>query len=186
MKSFKNRLSLPNVLPLISYQYVCHESILVVDAKTVLESLQILKKHLSYQYHLLTSIAGVDLLTGYYRFVVIYELLSIVYNTRVRVKVFLPDTAILLSSTQIFINANWWEREIWDLFGIFFRGNNDLRRILTDYGFEGHPLRKDFPLYGYHEVRYNDTLGRIVTESVMLDQDYRVYSFENVWKIINY
>jgi NADH:ubiquinone oxidoreductase subunit C len=79
---------------------------------------------------------------------------------------------------SVFINANWWEREIWDLFGIFFTKHNDLRRILTDYGFEGHPLRKDFPLFGYTEVSYNEVKKRVVSERVLLSQEYRDFTFK--------
>jgi len=106
---------------------------------------------------MLTYIAGIDLYGLLYRFCVVYDLLSLTYNTRIRVKVYLTETGSVNSIINIYLNSNWWEREIWDLFGIYFENHPDLRRILTDYGFEGFPLRKDFPLYGYVELRYDET-----------------------------
>jgi NADH:ubiquinone oxidoreductase subunit C len=123
----------------------------------------------------------VDFLTKNYRFSVVYDLLSLTYNSRLRLKVFTNELQSLPSSVKIFINANWWEREIWDLYGIYFDQHPDLRRILTDYGFEGHPLRKDFPLSGYIEVRYDDNKKRIVVEPLELTQEARSFTFESPW-----
>jgi NADH:ubiquinone oxidoreductase subunit C len=123
----------------------------------------------------------VDFLTKNYRFSVVYDLLSLTYNSRLRLKVFTNELQSLPSSVNIFINANWWEREIWDLYGIYFDQHPDLRRILTDYGFEGHPLRKDFPLSGYIEVRYDDNKKRIVVEPLELTQEARSFTFESPW-----
>jgi NADH dehydrogenase (ubiquinone) Fe-S protein 3 len=94
----------------------------------------------------------VDLLGKSYRFAVVYELLSLVFNSRIRVKLFIDEITSVFSASFLYMNANWWEREIWDLYGIYFENHPDLRRILTDYGFEGHPMRKDFPLSGHLEV----------------------------------
>jgi len=116
-----------------------------------------------------------------YRFAVIYDLLSLTFNNRIRVNIFITDLTIVTSSVNVFLNANWWEREIWDLFGIYFAKHPDLRRILTDYGFEGFPLRKDFPLSGYIEVRYDENKKRIITESIELTQEFRLFSFETPW-----
>jgi NADH:ubiquinone oxidoreductase subunit C len=98
-----------------------------------------------------------------------------------RFKIFINEITNIVSLTSIFINSSWWEREIWDLYGIFFENHNDLRRILTDYGFEGHPMRKDFPLCGFTEVRYNESKKRIVSENVQLTQEFRVFSFNISW-----
>ena len=108
-------------------------------------------------------------------------MLSICYNKRLRLKIFLDETTFIFSVTSIFVNANWWEREIWDFYGIYFENHPDLRRILTDYGFEGYPMRKDFPLYGYLEVRYDDTKKRVVLEPVELSQEFRTFNFESPW-----
>jgi NADH:ubiquinone oxidoreductase subunit C len=130
---------------------------------------------------LLSCISGVDLIDQKYRFCLSYELLSIVYNIRLRVKIFINEISTVPSLFKIFINSNWWEREVWDLFGIYFINHPDLRRILTDYGFEGHPLRKDFPLSGYIELRYNIITKRIVSESLELSQEFRLFTFEMPW-----
>ena len=98
-----------------------------------------------------------------------------------RVKLFIDEITSVFSVVTLYINANWWEREIWDLYGIYFENHPDLRRILTDYGFEGHPMRKDFPLSGYVELRYDESKKRVVTETVELTQEFRVFSFETPW-----
>jgi NADH:ubiquinone oxidoreductase subunit C len=115
------------------------------------------------------------------RFAVVYNLLSILYNTRVTITVFIDEKTPLESISTIHNTASWFEREIWDLFGIFFTQHSDLRRILTDYGFKGHPLRKDFPLTGFIEVRYFNNEKRILAEEVSLAQDYRAFYFNNNW-----
>lgn len=115
------------------------------------------------------------------RFVVIYNLLSIDHNMRVRISVKIGENNSICSCYNIFSGSSWYERELWDLFGIYFIYNPDLRRILTDYGFEGHPLRKDFPLTGYIEVRYDDTYKCIVYEPVELTQEYRTFEFTSPW-----
>ena len=139
-------------------------------------------KKSGYQYHLLSSISGVDFLGKDYRFSVVYDLLSLTYNSRLRVKVFVNEVTSVPSVVPLYINANWWEREVWDMFGIFFSGHPDLRRLLTDYGFEGHPLRKDFPLTGHVEVRYDDTQRRVINEPVHLVQEFRDFDFLSPWE----
>ena len=146
-----------NIVPAISLVHSLKEKVLIVMHKHLMVTLSILKFHLSFQYSLLTCISGVDLLETEYRFSVVYELLSLTFNSRLRVKIFLTALDQVVSVTNIYINANWWEREIWDLFGVFFFNHPDLRRILTDYGFEGHPMRKDFPLTGYVELKYDES-----------------------------
>jgi NADH dehydrogenase (ubiquinone) Fe-S protein 3 len=182
---FSNKLKefneLKKTLPLITFQKFVDENTIVVLNKHLSFSLQVLKNHINYQYSLLSCISGVDLLNKNYRFSVVYELLSLTFNSRLRLKVFLNEVTFVTSAVSIFINANWWEREIWDLYGIYFDKHPDLRRILTDYGFEGHPMRKDFPLYGYTEVRYDDTKKRVVAEPVELTQEFRSFTFETPW-----
>jgi len=128
------------------------------------------------------DVCGVDWPERSDRFDVVYNLLSVSLNQRIRVIVTTDDTKPVPSVHQIWPVATWWEREAWDLFGIVFSGQPDLRRILTDYGFEGHPLRKDFPLTGYVEVRYDPERGQVVYEPVKLVQDFRNFDFLSPWE----
>lgn len=134
----------------------------------------------------LVELCGVDYPQRHERFEVVYNLLSIRLNHRVRVKLTVGEGAAVPSVATLFPCANWMEREAWDLFGIVFSGHPDLRRILTDYGFEGHPLRKDFPLTGFVEVRYDDEQKRVVYEGVKLSQDYRSFDFLSPWDGMNH
>jgi NADH dehydrogenase (ubiquinone) Fe-S protein 3 len=180
-KNFKYLNELQNILPLIISQSFKDENSIVLKSNHLLFSLNILKNHISYQYKLLSCISGIDLLNKNYRFSVSYDLLSLTFNTRLRVKTFVDEITHIPSSVPLFINANWWEREIWDMYGIYFDKHPDLRRILTDYGFEGYPMRKDFPLSGFIELRYDDSKKRIVAETVELTQEFRSFSFETPW-----
>jgi len=108
-------------------------------------------------------------------------LLSLVFAQRLRVKAFLNEITPISSVVPVFPCANWWEREVWDMYGIFFENHPDLRRILSDYGFEGYPMRKDFPLYGYIELRYDENHKRIVAEPVEFAQEFRYFDFETPW-----
>ena len=172
---------LNKIIPVLTFFKFKDENIIVIDCKNINLSLKVLKNHIGSQYALLTCISGIDFLNTNYRFSVVYELLSLTYNSRLRLKIFLKETDFIASSVNIFINANWWEREIWDLYGIYFNNHPDLRRILTDYGFEGYPLRKDFPLTGYVELEYNNDKKRVLLKPVSLTQEYRSFSFETSW-----
>lgn len=173
--------NIKSIVPTLFYQHINNESILVIENKNLIFFLTILKKHIGFQYAILTCISGVDLLTKNYRFCVVYDLLSITYNLRLRLKVFTTKIAQINSITKVFKNANWWEREVWDMYGIIFLNHPDLRRILTDYGFEGYPLRKDFPLSGFIEVYYNEAKKRVVTSNLKLGQEYRFFNFSMPW-----
>ena len=130
----------------------------------------------------LTDLTAVDYPNRTKRFTLIYQMLSVTLNRRVRVEVAIKEGTVAPSVTQIFSSANWSEREVWDMYGIFFDGHNDLRRLLTDYGFEGHPLRKDFPLTGNVEVRYDESERRVVYEPVELTQEYRDFDTASPWE----
>ncbi len=134
----------------------------------------------------LTDICGVDYLGRAPRFDVVYHLLSVRNNLRIRVKVGTDARTPVPSAVGLFPSAGWFERETWDLYGVLFSGNPDLRRILTDYGFDGHPLRKDFPLTGYVEVRYDDEQKRVVYEPVKLQQAFRNFDFLSPWEQAEY
>lgn len=177
--TLKNNLS--KIIPIFSELVTLQEKILIIPEQYVLFCLDCLKNHITQQYRLLSCISGVDLLIGNYRFSVVYDLLSLVYNTRIRVKIFVDPAASVLSICSVYKCADWWEREVWDMFGIYFNGHPDLRRILTDYGFEGHPLRKNFPLSGFVEVRYDEVYKRVITEPVVLTQEYRTFKFTSPW-----
>ncbi len=128
------------------------------------------------------DICGVDWPARPLRFDVVYNLLSVTRNARLRVIVATDETTPLPSASSLWPNATWWEREVWDLFGIAFDGLADHRRIVTDYGFEGHPLRKDFPLTGYVEVRYDDERKAVIYEPVKLTQEFRNFDFLSPWE----
>jgi NADH-quinone oxidoreductase subunit C len=130
----------------------------------------------------LVDITAVDWPAQVDRFEVVYNLLSITFNQRIRVKIRTDENTPVQSVTKQFSSALWLEREVWDMYGIVFDGNEDLRRILTDYGFEGHPLRKDFPLTGFVEVRYSEEERRVVYEPVSLPQDFRVFDNMSPWE----
>ena len=130
----------------------------------------------------LVDICGADYPDRPQRFDVVYNLLSVKHNTRIRVKLHTNESTPVDSVTNVFKSAIWFERETWDLYGIYFANNPDLRRILTDYGFEGHPLRKDFPLTGYVELRYDEEQRRVVYEPVRLTQDFREFDYLSPWE----
>jgi NADH-quinone oxidoreductase subunit C len=133
-------------------------------------------------FDLLCDVCGVDYPNRAMRFEVVYNLLSIKHNQRIRLKVETDEETPVPSAVPIYSSAGWWEREAWDLYGIYFSDHPDLRRILTDYGFEGHPMRKDFPLTGYVELRYDEERKRVVYEPVRLTQEFRNFDFQSAWE----
>lgn len=133
-------------------------------------------------FKILLDVCGVDYPERPERFEVVYHLLSTRHNRRIRLKVRTDETTPVASLIDVFPTAGWFEREAWDLYGILFSGNPDLRRILTDYGFEGHPLRKDFPLTGFVQVRYDEEQKRVVNEPVKLTQEFRTFDFLSPWE----
>ena len=157
------------------------ELTLTVPASSIKEVLYFLRDHTSCQFKMLLDICGVDYPERDARFEVVYHLLSIKYNSRIRLKVAVDELTPVDSVVSIFSSAGWYEREVWDLYGVFFSNHPDLRRILTDYGFDGHPMRRDFPLSGHTEIRYDEAEKRIVTEPVELAQEFRVFDFQTPW-----
>lgn len=150
------------------------------------EFLITIRDHDKYLFRVLLDICGVDYPGNNKRFAVVYHLLSIQRNLRIRVKVWANDDDLVPSARDIFSSAHWYEREVWDMYGILFTGNDDMRRILTDYGFSGHPMRKDFPLTGHVEVRYDAKKQGVIYEAVKLDQEYRNFDFKSPWEGENY
>ncbi len=162
------------------------ELTLTVAAGDVLEVLAFLKRDVQCQFVSLIDICGVDYPSRDKRFDVVYHLMSPRQNMRVRVRVLTDEDTPVPSATPVYRGADWFEREAYDLYGILFSGHPDLRRLLTDYGFEGHPLRKDFPLTGFVEVRYDDESKRVVYEPVELKQEFRNFDFLSPWEGTDY
>ena len=158
------------------------ELVIAVRRESIVRVLTFLRDDVNCQFKQLMDVCGADYPGRPERFEVVYNLLSLTHNRRIRVKVTTDEQSAVPTVTGVFNSAGWWERETYDLYGIWFREHPDLRRILTDYGFEGHPLRKDFPLTGYVEVRYDDELKRIVYEPVKLTQDFRNFDFLSPWE----
>ena len=148
----------------------------------IVKVLTFLRDDVNCRFQQLMDLCGVDYPEREKRFEVVYNLLSLTHNMRVRVKVETDEETPVPSVSGVFSAATWWEREAWDLFGIYFSDHPDLRRIMTDYGFDGHPLRKDFPLTGYVEVRYDDEQKRVVYEPVKLTQEFRTFDFLSPWE----
>lgn len=158
------------------------ELVLVVRPDAINRVLGFLRDDVQCLFSQLMTITGVDYPERSERFEVVYNLLSLKHNQRVRVKLRVNEDTPVPSVVDIFPCAAWYEREVWDLYGVTFAGNPDLRRLLTDYGFDGHPLRKDFPLTGFVEMRYDDEQKRVVYEPVRLTQDFRSFDFESPWE----
>lgn len=158
------------------------ELTILADAARILEVLTFLRDDPSAQFICFTDLCGADYPEREKRFDVVYQLLSPKMNLRVRVKLETDEATPVPSAISVFPAADWCEREAYDLFGILFDGHPDLRRILTDYGFEGHPLRKDFPMTGFVEVRYDDEEKRVVYEPVRLNQEFRQFDFMSPWE----
>ena len=160
--------------------------IILVDQSNIVDVLKVLKDEEIFAFTQLTDLCGVDLPHEEIRFQVVYNLLSMVNNSRITIKAFTDNSNSVPSVKKIFPSADWYEREAFDLYGINFIGHDDLRRILTDYGFEGHPLRKDFPLTGHTEVRYSEDQKKVVNEPVKLEQNYRNFDYESPWEGTKY
>jgi len=154
----------------------------MIHPEGIVPVLSFLKDHTNAQFTNLADLCAVDIPTRQNRFEIVYNLLSLRFNQRIRVKTYTDELTPVPSTNFIFAAANWYEREAWDMYGVFFSNHPDLRRILTDYGFEGHPFRKDFPLVGYVEVRYDDEVKRVVAEPVELIQEWRKFDYNSPWE----
>ena len=152
----------------------------------LIDVVQFLKSNESCKFKQLIDIAGVDYPENEKRFELVYLLLSHEHNTRIKVIIKFQIDQTISSLTKIFPSANWMEREVFDMYGIKFKNHPDLRRILTDYGFKGYPLRKDFPLTGFNEVRYSEKEKKVIYEPVKLEQNYRNFDFESPWEGTSY
>ena len=157
-----------------------------VHVEDIIATVLFLKTNKKCKFKQLIDITAVDYLQKEKRFKIVYLLLSHENNLRIIININIDEKTIVPSITKIFPSANWMEREVFDMYGISFKDHPDLRRILTDYGFEGHPLRKDFPLTGHSEVRYSEEKKKVTYEPVKLDQEYRDFDFESPWEGTKY
>ena len=171
---------------LLDVTHAFGEETVTVPRERIVEALTRLRDDRHAQFEILIDICGVDYPARKSRFDIVYHLLSVRKNRRIRVKIETDEATPVPSAVQVFPAANWYEREAYDMFGILFSDHPDLRRLLTDYGFEGYPLRKDFPLTGYKEVRYDDEQKRVVYEPVRLTQEFRQFDFESPWEGVQY
>ena len=171
---------------LVSSQVALGELSIEVDREQLIPTLEFLRDDPNCRFGCLIDICGVDYPDREQRFDVVYHLLSPWHNRRLRVRVKTNGETPVPSAVSVFPAANWFEREAYDLYGILFSGHPDLRRLLTDYGFEGYPLRKDFPLTGFVEVRYDDQEKRVVYEPVRLNQEFRKFDFLSPWEGADY
>lgn len=155
---------------------------LLIAPEGIIPVISFLHYHHNCQFKSLIDVTAIDVPSREFRFEVIYNLLSLRYNSRIRVKTYTDELTPIDSVYEIYKGACWYEREVWDMFGVFFQNHPDLRRILTDYGFQGHPLRKDFPLMGYVESRYDDEKKRVVVEPLEMAQEYRKFDLSAPWE----
>ena len=163
-----------------------NEFLIEIDESDLIEVVQFLKSNEKSKFRQLIDIAGVDYPEEEKRFQLVYLFLSHENNNRIKISIRFQIDQIISSITKIFPSANWMEREVFDMYGIKFKNHPDLRRILTDYGFKGHPLRKDFPLTGFNEVRYSEKEKKVIYEPVKLEQNYRNFDFESPWEGTSY
>ena len=162
------------------------EFLIEISEADLIDVIQFLKSNERCKFRQLIDIAGVDFPQEEKRFKLIYLFLSHENNIRIKLLIKLEISQTINSITKIFPSANWMEREVFDMYGVKFKNHPDLRRILTDYGFKGHPLRKDFPLTGFNEVRYSEKEKKVIYEPVKLEQNYRNFDFESPWEGTNY
>jgi NADH-quinone oxidoreductase subunit C len=173
--------------PVVTGQAVSYgELTIVVERSAIVQAVTFLRDDPACRFICFIDLCGADYPGREYRFDVVYHLLSPHLNQRIRIKVLTDEETPVPSIIDVFPAANWFEREAYDLYGILFTGHPDLRRILTDYGFEGHPLRKDFPMTGFVEVRYDDTERRVIYEPVKLQQEFRSFDFLSPWEGTDY
>ena len=171
----------------IQFSSITNDELMIkIEEHDLIDVVQFLKSNENCKFKQLIDIAGVDYPENEKRFELIYLFLSHEKNLRIKILIKFQINQIISSLTKIFPSSNWMEREVFDMYGIKFKNHPDLRRILTDYGFKGHPLRKDFPLTGFNEVRYSEKEKKVIYEPVKLEQNYRNFDFESPWEGTNY
>lgn len=157
------------------------ELCIFTEKSSLINLIKLLKLHFSFKFTQLIDICGVDYLDKKDRFEVVYNFISLFYNFRIRIKILTNEYEAIPSISSLFSSSLWLEREVWDTYGVFFSNHPDLRRLLTDYGFEGYPFRKDFPQIGFFEIRYDDEKKHVLYEPVELAQEFRLFNFSSPW-----
>ena len=180
-KSINFAKYLKQITPSIIFNVNNNEITIYVNSSDMLKVVFFIKKHTTIKVDQLLDITAIDFPQRKNRFEVVYQYISIKYNNRICISTSVPEGSSLESVTSLYPSAGWYERETWDIFGVHFYNHPDLRRILTDYGFEGYPMRKDFPSYGFVELRYDESKKRIVVDSVDLAQEFRSFTFQTPW-----
>lgn len=173
------------IAPEYVYMYTLHnfeEPVCYVTVDSIYQFITLLYLHILLRYQYMVDITAIDYYERKFRFQLNYSLISMYANSRIRIKASLSEICKVSSITSIFQGANWYEREIWDFFGILFNNNTDLRRLLTDYAFEGFPLKKDFPLSGFVEIRYNEIVKRLAYVAIKSIQEFRIFELQNPWE----
>jgi NADH:ubiquinone oxidoreductase subunit C len=173
--------ALNKIIPIYKTELYQNQSCYYIENYLIKKIFKVLKTHFKFYFKVLTLISAIDFPENQNRFKVVYELLSIKYNNRIRIKILVNEFIPIYSIEQIYVCATWWELECWDMFGIVFINKNKIIRLLTDYGFQGFPLRKDFPLSGFIDSRYNITKNRITYENIELAQNYRIFLNNSPW-----
>ena len=195
MGLYKDKMSLTNLEKKINSELttkinssrINHEQLEIqIDKESLLDVVIFLKKNNSTKFRQLIDVTAVDYIGSDNRFKMIYLFLSHEYNFRINIIFYINENEVVNSITKIFPSANWMEREVFDMYGIKFNDHPDLRRILTDYGFSGHPLRKDFPITGHTEVRYSEEKKKVIYEPVKLEQNYRNFDYSSPWEGTEY
>ena len=184
IKEIENFSSLDTLI--IEKKIFYNDLSILIHHSNIIDVIKNLKDEDTFNFNQLIDLCGVDWPEEEFRFQVVYNLLSMSNNSRITVRAFVDENNSVNSIKKLFSSADWYEREAFDLYGISFEGHDDLRRLLTDYGFEGHPLRKDFPVTGYVEVKYDADKKRVIYEPVKLKQEFRDFDFESAWKGFKY
>ncbi|MDG1859258.1 MAG: NADH-quinone oxidoreductase subunit C [Emcibacteraceae bacterium] len=186
LKDLGEHIKRHNADDVLDVKVAYNELTLNVERDNIVKIMTFLRDDPTCRFVQLSTVCGVDYPQREERFEVVYHLLSLHNNQRIRVKLTTDEESAVPSVVGVYPSANWYERETWDMYGIMFAGHPDLRRLLSDYGFQGHPLRKDFPLTGYVEVRYSEEEKRVVYEPVKLTQEFRTFDFMSPWEGAKY
>jgi NADH-quinone oxidoreductase subunit C len=170
-----------SIIPILKIQFFLDNLFIILKLNTLINIFKIIKYHFKYQFKILICISGVDYIQNKNRFNISYEILSVKFNNRLTLKISTNELIPIYSIKIIYITAIWWEDEIWDMLGVIFLKRKNLIRLLTDYGFQGFPLRKDFPLSGFVDIKYNLVTSKIFYNNIELTQNYRIFNDNSPW-----